>query len=400
METTKKQKVRWSIILSLAIAVFMSSCASPQKLVEKGDYDRAIQVAVKRLAGKKNKKVKYVQALETAFAKATDEDLAEADRLKKSGLPEHWERVLDIYKGIEYRQNRIQPLLPLIDKEGIKANFRFIRTADLVNEARDKTVEYYYESGKKLLVSAGRNNNKYDARQAYDEFNKIKSLQRNYKDVDQLMVEALDLGTTHILFDVRNESSSVFPKEIINDLKRINVKELEGPWQMYHVGTTSSQKMDYRVVLNIANVEVTPGFVKEREYEDKKEIIDGWEYVLDNRGNVKKDSLGNDIKVDKKVWVKALVIEVYQHKAATISARIDILDENNRELVDSQNMAVEAIFENYASTFQGDKRALSNETKKRIGNRPVDFPQDSDLLYQAAENLKPVVKSKLSASRL
>lgn len=400
MKTTKKQKVRWSIILSMAFALIMSSCASPQKLVERGDYDRAIEVAVKRLAGKKNKKVKYVQALENAFAKAQQDDMDEAERLKRSGRAENWEYVLAIYEGIELRQDMVSPLLPLIDKEGIKANFRFIRTAALIDEALDKTVEYYYNSGKQLLASARNYNNKYDARKAYNEFQQIKNYRRDYKDVNALLNEAIDLGTTHILFDVRNQSSTLIPRGIIEDLKRINVKDLEGPWQEYHVSNTAGFEIDYKVVMNITHVEVSPGFIKEREYVDSREIVDGWEYVLDERGNVMKDSLGNDIKVDRKVVVSANVIEVYQHKAATISARIDVLDENRNELLDSHNLAVDAIFENYASTFQGDKRALSKETKRRIGNRPVDFPQDAALLYEAAESLKPAMRNKLSATRL
>ncbi len=400
MKTTKKQKVRWSIILSMALAVLMSSCASPQKLVEKGDYDRAVQIAVKRLAGKKNKKVKYVRALEDGFAKAQEEDMAEADRLKKANRPEYWEHILSIYEGIEYRQDLVRPLLPLIDKEGIKANFRFIRTAALIDEAMDKTVEYYYNSGQNLLASARNYHNKYDARKAYDEFQQIKNYRRDYKDVRALMNEAIELGTTHILFDVRNQSPTLIPRDLIEDLKRINVRDLEGPWQVYHVNNTGGYDMDYKVVMNITHAEVSPGYIKEREYEDSKEIIDGWEYVLDDRGNVMKDSLGNDIKVDRWVLVKANVLEVYQHKAATIAARIDVVDANRHELLDSHDLAVEAIFENYASTFQGDKRALSKETKRRIGNQPVDFPVDVALLYEAAENLKPAMKNKLTATRL
>ena len=384
----------------LAIAVFMNSCVSPQKLVEKGDYDRAIQVAVKRLSGKKKKKAKYVQALELAFAKVNAADMAEADRLKNSNRPENWVRVLSIYEKIDNRQDRIQPLLPLIDKEGIKANFKFVRVAGLAQEARNKTVEYYYNNAKRLLASAKNNQDKYDARNAYTEFQKIKKYRNNYKDANQLTREASALGTTHIMFDVRNESSSVLPRAMINDLKRINIKDLEQPWQVYHVGTTSNVKMDYRIVMNITKAKVGQGLIKERTYEETKKVKDGWEYILDDRGNVVKDSLGNDLKTDRYIIAKARIIEVFQSKAATLSVRIDVLDDNRNELVDSHYLNADAIFENYASTFQGDKRALTKETKKRLGNRPVDFPTGETLLIDAAANLKPLARKKISRARL
>ncbi|MCB9288621.1 MAG: hypothetical protein H6560_15035, partial [Lewinellaceae bacterium] len=55
------------------LAIFaLSSCTSPQKLLESGNYDQAVYLAVKRLSGKKNKKDKYVLALEEAFEKANE----------------------------------------------------------------------------------------------------------------------------------------------------------------------------------------------------------------------------------------------------------------------------------------------------------------------------------------
>ena len=385
---------------ALLLVFLMNACVSPQKLVEKGNYDEAIKVAVKRLSGKKNKKVKYVQALELAFAKANTKDLAEANQLKNFNRPQNWVRVLDIYEQIKWRQNKIQPLLPLIDKEGIKANFRFVRVEGLIEDAQNKTVEYYYNDGKRLLAAAKKNKDKIEARKAHAEFSKIKDYRRGYKDADKLAREAFTLGTTHILYDVRNESNLALPKAMLNDLKRINVKAMQGPWQVYHVGSTSNIKMDYRIVMNVTNAIVGESLVKEREYEESKTVIDGWEYVLDDRGNVAKDTLGNDLKVDRKVIVKARILEIYQHKTATISARIDILDDNRNELVDSHYLTSDAVFENYASTFQGDKRALSKDTKNRLGNKPVDFPTNEEMLFDAAATLKPLARRKIAKARL
>ena len=50
-------------LVLLAFAVFVSSCARTQKLVEQGRYDEAIELVTKKLSGKKRKKVKHVKAL-------------------------------------------------------------------------------------------------------------------------------------------------------------------------------------------------------------------------------------------------------------------------------------------------------------------------------------------------
>ncbi len=57
-------------IAALLLLFALSSCTSPQKLVESGNYDQAVYAADKRLAGKKVKRVKFVLAVEEGFEKA------------------------------------------------------------------------------------------------------------------------------------------------------------------------------------------------------------------------------------------------------------------------------------------------------------------------------------------
>ena len=67
------------------------SCTSIEKLVDTGQYDKAIYYATNKLSGAKVNKVEYVKGLETAFKKATDKDMAYIDKLKNEGNPETWE---------------------------------------------------------------------------------------------------------------------------------------------------------------------------------------------------------------------------------------------------------------------------------------------------------------------
>jgi len=151
--------------------------------------------------------------------------------------------------------------------------------------------------------------------------------------------------------------------------------------------------------MNISDIVVGPDQLREREFEEAKEIEEGFDYVLDRNGNVMKDSLGNDIKVPRKVFIRARVIEAHQTKVASIAGRLELFDIRNRELLETRPLAADAIFENYASTFQGDRRALSEETLKRIGNQPVPFPSNEGLLFMVAEQLKPVIKNHISGMR-
>ena len=153
------------------------------------------------------------------------------------------------------------------------------------------------------------------------------------------------------------------------------------------------------MVLRIQDIVVSPDMVKEREYIDEKEIEEGFDYVLDSRGNVLKDSLGNDVKIPKKVTIKAFVTEVYQSKQTQVNATLDLIDLRINQVIQSQALSAVALFENYASKFRGDERALSADSRSRIGNSPQPFPSSAAMILQAADRMKPVFQERVVSYR-
>jgi len=384
-------------IFILSLILLLSSCISPSKLVEMGDYDQAIDLSVKRLSGKKKKKTTLVKTLETAFEKATRQDMRLAESLEKEGRPENWERINAIHRQIGRRQSRIEPLLPLVDEHGYKAKFQFVRIEDLEQKSRENAAEYFYNKAATLLTQA-KKGDKPAAREAFDNLQQINRYYKDYKDKNRLELEALELGAIHILIKPENASNAILPKNFERELLQFSTGDLETTWRKYYNNPQSRNAFDYIVLVKMVNIGLSPEMVKEREYVDYKEIEEGWEYVLDQNGNVMKDSLGNDIKVPKKIFVTANVLEVYQHKVASVSGRVEFLERQTGNILGTENITADAIFENYASTFRGDKRALSEETKRRIGNSPMPFPPDEVLLMQAAGMLKPVIKQKIASN--
>ena len=61
--------------LSLSLTLSLYSCASADKMLETGNYDGLVNLAVNKLSGKKKKEV-YVTALEEGFEKITRHDMA------------------------------------------------------------------------------------------------------------------------------------------------------------------------------------------------------------------------------------------------------------------------------------------------------------------------------------
>ena len=390
-----------SLIFSWFFFMFsFVSCTSIEKLVETGQYDKAIYYATNKLSGAKVNKVEYVKGLETAFKKATEKDMTYIDKLKNEGNPESWETILSIYNIISDRQEQIRPLLPLTDENGKKANFLFVNTNDLEKEAKEQTINFLYSSAKDFLQEARSSKDRIPARKAYESLLKLKNYAARFLDVPQLEREARELGTTKILVNVQNYSQAVFPAGLEDEILRLGFRDLDREWQKFDAYPERNREYDLGITLILSNVQVSPGSVSEKSFSEKKEISDGFQYALDEKGNVKKDTAGNDIKLPKTKVIEAQILEVFQSKSAGLSGRLEVMDLHTKGVRESRDINTVAIFENRAASFKGDERALTEDTKKRLGNRPAVFPTDAVLLLEAARKLRPLVISELRKIRI
>lgn len=384
-----------SITTTTVLALFAAACASPVKLAEIGDYDQAVERSVNRLAGKERKNEELVRTVEFAFEKATTRDMDQAEALRAENRAEAWPRLYDIYQGIQRRQNLVEPLVPLVDRQGYKASFRFVRVEGLLTEARENAATYHYNRAVDLLSEARRTKDKTPARRAYEELDRIREYFSTYRDRDALQREAQNLGTTFVLVNIENRAPVILPIGFDRELSETSFHDLNDRWRVFHSNRQSGIDYDIKATLMLRDVQVSPGTHRERQYEEQTQIQDGWVYEYDTRGNVKKDTSGNDIKYPNRINVKALVTEVYQQKAARLNAQLELFDLRSGAVIDSRPLGAEAFWENYAATFRGDERALSKETRSRIGNRPGNFPDDAMMILDAARRLRPVVVDQL-----
>lgn len=381
-------------IILATLFLFTQGCASADKMLEAGEYDKVIRLAQRKLTGKQRKNPKLVTAVEAAYARVTTRDLNEIDRLKAANRESNWGRINNIYRDMRKRQEALAPLLPLTDKNGYTAYFEVINVDRLEQESRNRAASYHYAQGQQLLNRA-RAGDKSSARAAYRELSESTKYFRGYKNASILQQEAHEIGISHILVNVENKAHVIVPQRFENRLLEVNLADINSFWEEYHIKPRPDLTFDYRINLDITQINVSPERIREREYVDTKEIEDGFEYVLDNNGNVTKDSLGNDITVTRILTVRAVILEVLQEKEANVQGVIKVFSLPGNKLLRSQPLGASVLFENYASTYRGDKRALSRDTRRRIGNRPGPFPSNESMILQAADELKPILFDKI-----
>jgi len=389
--------MKW-IIYTLGLTLLISSCKSVQKLVDKGDYDGAIYLAAKKLHGKKNKKTKHIKGLEEAFAKVNARDFAFINSLNAQKYPERWDKVYDLLINIDSRQHKISPFLPLISKDGYVGHFEFTNIAELIDDASAEAAAYHYGRAELLLTDINYSR-KADAIEAFNELRQIDRYFRDYKQKLVLMNTAHHYGMTRVKLETRNTARAIIPNDLQQELMAVSIPALNSFWTEFYTNDLEKAPMDYRAVLEIDELEVSPERETERIYQDSREVIDGFTYVLDQNGNVAKDTLGNDITEDRFVIITADIVEIYREKAAYVKGTLKIIDLNGKQLIDQFPIASEAIFNSYASSYFGDERALSSSSRNRVRSNPERFPQDEELIWQAAEDVKSVVADYLQDIR-
>ena len=376
-------------ILCLFIVSLLSACTSSKKLLEKGRYDQAIEKSAKKLRKDPNDSDE-LYVLKEAYRKANTFDHERIDFLKKEQREDNWLEIYYLYSQLEQRQDIIRSL-----PTNVRKQFALVDYDDEIIESKESAAEAMYQHGVDYLERGDRQN----ARLAYDEFMGVRDIYPDYKDVGKLLQEARYRGTNFVLLQIENNSNMALPRNFESELQKISLGDLNSAWVQYETYADSSTYYDYYVVINIKEIAVSPESIEKRTYTDTKEIQDGMRYVFDENGNVKKDSTGNDIKVPNMITVSAQVTESVQHKQAVVAGSIDYIDLANNQLVKTQKLSVNAVFEHYSAVANGDERALTADSREIVGSRPLPFPPNETMLMDAAELLKNRAKAIIRQNR-
>ncbi|TDY12588.1 hypothetical protein [Meridianimaribacter flavus] len=383
------------LLLSVLLSVLVSCSGRKQveKAINTGNYNQAIYDALKKLETNKNSKRKqdYALMLQDAYYKANERDLNNIKHLKKDNNPELYTNIYELYLALNARQEAVKPVLPLV-VDGKTINFKFNDYTNDIIEAREFASDYLYEKGLALLETE----DKYNIREAYSIYQYIEKINPNYEDTRALMQEAHERGIHYVIVTIQNQTNQVIPKRLENELLNFDTYGLDQFWTAYHANPSHEIDYDFAMQLQLKRINITPEKITERQLLREKQIVDGWKYQLDSNGNVMKDSLGNDIKVDKIVTVKARLFEVLQRKSSQVVANVVYTDLKNNTTLDAFPIDSGFVFENLFATFRGDKRALTREDLDLVNNRRVPFPSNEQMVYDTGEDLKLQLKNIIS----
>ena len=199
---------------------------------------------------------------------------------------------------------------------------------------------------------------------------------------------------------VQNSTMIVFPKEFEDDLLSIDLQSLNSEWVEYHTtNLDESVDYDYFINVNVRNIAVSPDLTEEFDSIAKRDVQDGFEYKLDSKGNVMKDTLGNDIKIPKYKSLQCALVTTLQTKQCQIDGDVETIQMNPKNVLKKDPIGAQSNFEHMSARAIGDEGALTASQLQRTKDKIVPFPSDTEMIIRCSEALKQAIRGSIQTNR-
>jgi hypothetical protein len=293
------------------------------------------------------------------------------------------------------RQAYVRTVTPL-EFNGKTLEYPYVDYMPEMVAAKRKSADYYFAHGNELM----KNKIKESYRQAFYEFVRAKEYVGNYEGIDTKIEDAKYLGMSRALITLDNRSIIKFDRDFEDDLLALDLPRLNSEWVEYHTrDLDKSINYDYYVNVIIKNIAVSPDQTMQKDTVVKKEVEDGFSYQLDKKGNVMKDSLGNDIKTKKYKTLQCALIETIQSKVCQISGDVEVVQANPEKILKKDPLGAESGFEHVSARALGDIQALSQEQIEKTKVKPLPFPSDMEMVLRCSDALKQAINGAIQSNK-
>lgn len=378
--------------------LLLTSCASTTKQMTRGNYDWVIEKTTKKLM-KKPGDAKSAMEMDRAYRLANERDLERIKYLKMENNPNSSDEIFQRYNSLKMRQQKVRTVTPL-EIEGRTYAYDYVDYDTEIVNSKKKAGEFFYNNGKKMLETGI---TKADYREAYVQLMKAAEYSgAEYGNIDAMIYEARQKGISRVIVEVVNQSQVGLPPQVEEDLISFDTQGLDNNnWTEYHFKHLNDQiKYDYAVLVKLLTIAVSPDDVKDVDQLFTKKIEDGFDYVLDAKGNVMKDTAGNDIKIPRYKEITCTLIETKQLKTVQIKGEVEIIELFPQEkLLQKTPFGAENRFEHQSARAIGDVNALDAASLQKTKQEKLPFPTDVEMVMMCTETIKPAIRNAIYNNR-
>lgn len=383
------------IILILSILVFgaCTTLKSTQKDINSGNYKTAMLDAISKIKKDKNsdKSKAYADLLFNAFQKYRDKKHRDIAFLESDSQKNNAQDLYESYREIKYYQDQIRPLLPLKSSKNKVLNFKLNDYSDEIIDSKRNLTDQLFSEALDLIDQ----NNRQSYREAYQLLKRVEGLNPHYKQLKEMQNITYQNGVSYVWISSVNQTDLLLPKKFQREILNLDTYHLDDFWTVYHNNPNEQLDYDQKVIVEFTDFNFSPERLQERETPLEREIIEGWEYKKDRRGNYVLDENGNKIKEEIISVAKGLFLETRQSKEVQVRAKVRFVDLYKNEQITSRDFESLFVFENNFAQFKGDPKVLRPKEQLLIQKGFVNFPSNERMLLDAVQDVKTKIKTIL-----
>lgn len=353
-----------SCVIALFGLIVLNQCASAKNQFEKGNYQKAVNIAIKKLqSNPKNKKNRSI--LKTAYDYAMNIGDQKIQRYENETSLQKYDKIVSHYRGL---QNIYYNLLSC---PGCLTVVSPVTYQDNLNRALNDAAKAYATEGKLLLER----NIKGEARSAFHLFQKANNYIRNSVNQNLLNkalvngMERIAISTIPVASKGLEISSVFFQQQLIQRLRSLNYLFA-----------------DFQPLQSFQRKNSTPDWLVELSFDD---YAIGQVYLKETRESVVKDSvpiksIRDSLGIRKTIYgsVKADVIRYEKTIESGGLLNIIVRSVNDNSIRMQSKLPSTFVWINDWVTYQGDQRALSNE-ELELAKEKEEIPPSPQALFQA-----------------
>ncbi|HAQ19863.1 MAG TPA: hypothetical protein DCR40_11605 [Prolixibacteraceae bacterium] len=366
------------------VFIFLNSCSTGQKSLQRGDYYDAILKAANRLSSDPDNR-KATQVVRDGYPLAVAYYQEEIDRILTGNDAFRWKRTLDIMQTV----NRISDEIRRIPAARKLVPSPKTYTSELV-DVQNRAAKEFYDAGMEAL---GRNTRE-TAKQAYFHFQNADGLVRGFKDSRQKMMLAKDLATLKVVVEqipVNGKfeySAQFFYDNVFQMLnERFQEKDFVHFFSPEEAENTSLKYPDMVLQMGFYDFFIDRPQHYEEDQELNKQIEEKYQVKLSKDSTVTRTRM-----VRKRGKIRIVTDQVSSGGLLELKA----VEFRSQKIVFTDKIQGIYTWENKYGVFVGDKEVLDNTLSNIISNKALIPPSPQDMFVLFTKPIFNQLSDKLT----
>ncbi len=362
------------------MALSVAACATGKNAFDKGDYETALDRAVKRLQANPNNK-KAQEVLIDGYRVASQFHLKQVQQFNKGGDTFKWEGIYNEYAKLNRYYRDIQRCPSCMD---------LVAPREYIVEQRDageNAAKVHLQLGKDALAI----NTIETGRQAYSHFEMALRYANNLPDIDSLLTQSRQVATVRVLIEPipihsRNLelTNEYFENKMFEYLDRYSQDRFV---QFFTVNESDQRDIQPDHILSMAFDDFVLGQAKivSKTVELKRDSVVVGQYT--DESGIEHDVFGSvkaDFTSNEKTLFSAGILN------------FEIRDAYTGKVLTNRKIASEDVWRHEWASFNGDERALTKEEIRQSKQKELPPPGPQTLFISFIDRVYGQVEGNIS----